>query len=291
MARFEYSAPESIEEACRLLDEKGPGAMVMAGGTDLLVKVKHRLLSPTAVIGLTRIRGLDRIVFDPKQGLTIGATALLADVASHAEIRKRYPAVAYAAGETATVQIRNMGTVAGNLCNAAPSADNAPVLMAMGAVVTLASTRGERRVGLLEFFRGPGVTVLGKGEILTSIFAPLPPPSSGASYQHISARGKVDIAAVGVGVMVVMDGEICKECRIVLGAVGPVPLRAVETEASIRGRELDRKTMEKAGVRASGEARPISDVRATAEYRRKMVEVLTVRALAEAVKRAGGTSA
>ncbi len=285
LPKFEYFAPESVEEACTLLQEKGDAAAVMAGGTDLLVNMAHRLTSPKALIGLKKIKELERITFDKKTGLNIGATALLAHVASHPIIQRKYPGVAQAARETANVQIRNMGTVAGNLCNAAPSADNAPTLIVMGAQVTLTSTTGERRLPLDRFFRGPGLSAMEHGEILTSIFVPLPPPFSGTSYEHISARGKVDISAVCVGVMVIMDGETCEEAKIALGAVAPVPMRAIKTERLIKGKALTQPLMERAGIQASKEASPITDVRATAEYRRKMVEVLTKRALMEAKKR------
>jgi len=286
LSKFDYFAPESVEEACRLLLEREDGAVLMAGGTDLLVKIRHRLLKPQAIIALKKIRGLNQISCNKKEGLTIGATALLADVATHPIIVKRYPAVASAAQATATVQVRNMGTVLGNLCNAAPSADNAPTLIAMGAEVTLTSLKGERRLPLEQFFKGPGLTALEKGELATSVWVPLPPPSSGTSYQHISARSKVDISAVGVGAMITLNGEICKEARIVLGAVAPIPLRARKTEKLVKGKKLTQKFMERAGVQASEEASPIADMRATAEYRKRMVAVLTKRALMEAMKRA-----
>jgi carbon-monoxide dehydrogenase medium subunit len=286
LPRFEYFAPGSLGEACGLLVEKGDGALVMAGGTDLLVNMSHRLVTPKVLIGLKKIKDLDGITFHKKRGLTIGALASLAHVASHPIVLSKYPAVACAAQETANVQIRNMGTVAGNLCNAAPSADNAPTLIAMGAQVTLTSTKGERRLPLDQFFKGPGLTAMEQGEILTSIFVPLPFPSSGTSYKHISPRGKVDISAVNVGVMVVMDGETCKEAKIALGAVAPVPMRATKTEKLIKGKKLNLKLMERAGALASNESSPITDVRATAEYRTKMVAVLTKRALMEAKKRA-----
>ncbi|RLC27846.1 MAG: xanthine dehydrogenase family protein subunit M [Deltaproteobacteria bacterium] len=288
LSRFAYAAPRTIKEACRLLEEKGDDACLLAGGTDLMVKIGHGRARPGTVIGLKRIAGLDRISFDRKKGLTIGATALLADVAAHPAVLKTYPAVAHAAGETANVQIRNMGTVAGNLCNAAPSADNAPTLLAMGAVVTLVSAKGERRLPLDQFFKGPGMTAILPGEIMTAIFVPLPPPGSGTSYQHISARGKVDISAVGVGVMVTMKGRKCLETRIFLGAVGPTPLRAVRAEKTLCGERVTPALMDAAGLAAAKEARPISDVRASAAYRRKMVAVLTRRAVAEAVDRASG---
>ena len=283
---LEYFAPETVQEALRLLIEKGDGAYVLAGGTDLVVKMTHGLLTPKAIIDLKKIRGLNEIRLDGKEGLTIGATALLADVASHPGIIKNYPAIAYAAQNTANVQIRNMGTVAGNLCNAAPSADNAPTLMAMGAKATLVSVAGERQLPLDQFFEGPGLTAMRPGTIMTSIFIPHPPPKSGASYKHLSARSRVDISAVCVGAMLTMDGETCKEGRIALGAVAPTPMRATKAEAVICGQKLTEKTMSEAGKQASEESRPISDIRASADYRKKMVAVLTRQALKEARERA-----
>lgn len=286
LPRFEYFAPETLEEALRVLAEKGSGSRVLAGGTDLLMKMNQGLLKPSTIIALKRIKGLDKIDFNTRKGLFIGATALIVDVASHPRIIKKYPAIAYAAQVMANVQIRNMGTVAGNLCNAAPSADNAPTLIAMGAVVTLRSVKGERHLPLEQFFKGPGMTAIESGEIMTSIFVPLPPLKSGVSYKRISARGKVDIAAVSSGVMVTMDGKTCKDAKIVLGAVAPVPMRAIKAEKVVKGKVLNQELIEKAGAQASREARPISDVRATAEYRKQMVAVLTQRALEEAHARA-----
>jgi len=285
LSKFDYYAPERIEEACMLLARE-EGAVLMAGGTDLLVKIRHRLVKPQAVVALKKIRGLNQISFSKNEGLTIGATALLADVAAHPIILKRYPAIACAAQVTATVQVRNMGTVLGNLCNAAPSADNAPTLMAMGAELTLMSIKGERRLPLEEFFKGPGLTALEQGEIATLVRVPVPPAFSGTSYQHISARSKVDISAVGVGAMITVHGGTCQEARIVLGAVAPIPLRARKTEELIKGKKLTQALMSRAGAEAAEEASPISDVRATAEYRKRMVAVLTKRALAEATERA-----
>jgi len=284
--KFEYHEPKTLEAALKLLAETGEGTHVLAGGTDLLVKMNHGLLKPRAVIAIKGIEDLRHIRFQAKKGLTIGATALLAEVASHRDIRRHYPAVAYAAQETANVQIRNMGTVAGNLCNAAPSADNAPTLMAMGAEVTLVSLKGERRLPLDQFFKGPGLTAMEPGEIMTSIFVPIPPPRSGASYKHLSARGKVDISGVCVGAMVALNGEGCKEARIVLGAVAPTPVRARKAEGLLQGQALTKPLMERAGEMAAKASKPITDVRASGPYRKKMVAVLTRRALEEAYERA-----
>jgi CO/xanthine dehydrogenase FAD-binding subunit len=287
LPKFDYFAPRTLGEALKLLAEKGDGARVMAGGTDLVIRMKNGLLKPRAVIALKEIEGLDRIHFQAKKGLTIGATALLADVACHPDILRRYPAVAAAAEETANVQVRNMGTVGGNICNAAPSADNAPTLIAMKAEVTLQSLKGERRLPVDQLFTGPGQTAMEPGEIMTSIFVPLPPPKSGTSYQHVSARGKVDISAVCVGAMAVFEGEACSEVRICLGAVAPIPLRAKKTEKMLQGQKWTPELIKKAGAQAAREAKPITDVRASAEYRKEMVAVLTWRALEEARKQAG----
>ena len=287
LPHFDYAAPTTVAEALRLLAEKGPGAKVLAGGTDLIIRMRHGLVKPAAIIHLGGIAELKTITYKTKTGLAIGAAATLAAVAAHPDIRRRYPAVAYAANETANVQVRNLGTVGGNLCNAAPSADNAPALMALGAEMLLAGPQGTRRVALDQFFKGPGQTVLEPGEILTAIHVPPPPPHGGASYQQVSARGKVDICAASVGAAVVFEGDICREVRIVLGAVGPTPLRALQTEDLIRGKTWTPELIAQAGEQAAGEARPITDMRASADYRRQMVGVLTRRALLEAQKRAG----
>ena len=286
LPKFEYFAPESLEEAQQLLLNKGEGAHLLAGGTDLLVKMNHGLLKPASVIALKHIKGLEEITFDPKNGLKIGATALLANVAAHSDILEHYPAVAAAARETANVQIRNMGTVAGNLCNAAPSADNAPTRLAMNAQAVINGAEKERRLPLDQFFKGPGLNALEIGEILTALLVPVPESGAGVSYQHISARGKVDISAVCVGVMVRMERDICRHVRIFLGAVAPVPMRAVKTEATVLDQQLTEEIIEKAGIAALDESQPITDVRSSADYRKKMVAVLTRRALTEARDRA-----
>lgn len=286
LAKFEYYAPESVESACKLLTEQGEGAYLMAGGTDLLVKIHKGVLKAKAIIDLQKIKGIDGISYEKGKGLTIGAMACLTDVGNHPDIKAHYPSVSKAALATANTQIRNMGTVAGNLCNAAPSADNAPVLMAMGAVVTLKSVKGARQVPLDRFFQGPGMTVINNGEILTSIFVPEPPKGSGTSYQYLSARGKVDIAAVCVGVMLIMDGPVCKDAKIVLGAVAPVPMRAKEAEKVIIGNKVSTERLEKLRLEASRESKPITDMRASAEYRKILVAGLSARAVEEAAKNA-----
>ena len=286
LPKFDYFEPKTLEAALTLLTENGKSACVLAGGTDVLVKMRNGRLMPKTVIGLQRIESLNSIDFDPAKGLTIGAMARISDVVNHPDIMRVYPALSHAAGVMANVQVRNMGTIAGNLCNAAPSAENAPPLMAMGAQVTTVGPTGSRDIPLDQFFRGPGLTKIEASEIMTSIFVPLPARRSGASYKRISARCGVDIAAVCVGAMVACTEEVCSEVRIVLGAVAPVPMRAPKAEGIIQGQKLTRDLVEEAAAQAAEESKPISDVRATADYRKKMVEVLTFRALEQAYERA-----
>jgi carbon-monoxide dehydrogenase medium subunit len=284
--RFEYVAPATLDEAMSLLAEGGRNTRIMAGGTDLLVRIRHKMLFPERIVSLKGIPGLDTIEVHQVRGLTIGAMALLGDVAAHPAVRRHYPTVAHAAGSTANVQVRNMGTVVGNLCNASPSADNAPTLMAMGAMVQITGPDGQRSLPLERFFQGPGLTALETGEIVTAISVPPPPAGSGTAYMSLSQRGKLDCSAVGVGSLVAMKKDRCTDARIVVGACAPVPMRTRSAENMLIGKTLSDALIRKAAKVASEETSPITDVRASAPYRWKMVTVLTVRVLTEARKMA-----
>jgi carbon-monoxide dehydrogenase medium subunit len=275
-----------VDQAVNLLVKGGRDTRIMAGGTDLLVRIRHRMVFPRRIVSLKQITGLNTIAFDAKRGLTIGATALLADVAAHPQVRRYYPTVAQAAGSTANVQVRNMGTVVGNLCNASPSADNAPTLMAMGATVEIAGPEGSRTIALDRFFKGPGVTALEAGELVTAIRVPRPPAGTGTAYHSLSQRGKLDCSAVGVGTMIILDGERCTDARLVVGACAPVPMRTEEAERMLVGKRMTDTLIRQAAQTASEETSPITDVRASAPYRWKMVTVLTIRALTDARKMA-----
>jgi carbon-monoxide dehydrogenase medium subunit len=287
LPHFDYYRPKTIEEAVSLFQQQGAGARIMAGGTDLLVKMRHNVLKPKAVIALKGIDGLNRIHFDRRTGLTIGATTLLADVASHPQIRRHYPAVAQAAAGTANVQVRHMATVVGNLCNASPSADNAPTLLVMEAKVHIIGPRGGRCLDLNTFFKGPGLTALRPGEIVTAVAIGPPRSASGACYLHLSARGRMDCSAVGVGVMVERSGSRCRSVRIAVGACAPTPMRAFKAEALAAQAPFGKALVAKLAAAAEAETMPIDDVRASADYRRRMVNVLTGRALELAWQQAG----
>ncbi len=282
LSRFELFSPQDLNEAVALLKEKGKDTFVMAGGTDLLIKRRHQILHPKTIVSLKKIGGLNRISFSANKGLTIGATALLGDVARHPTILEIYPAIAKAAANTANVQIRNMGTLVGNLCNASPAADNAPTLLAMNAELTILGPQGERTIALEDFFLGPGSTALQSAEIVTSVFVPTPLPGSGTTYLHLSARGRIDCSAASTGVSLSLKGSRVDNVRIFVGACGPTPLRMPRTEEQLINQNITKTIAEKAGLQASKESKPISDVRANEDYRSKMVAVLVKRAILEA---------
>jgi len=286
LSRFELFSPARLDEAVALLKNKGKNTFVMAGGTDLLIKRRHQIIHPQTIVSLKKISGLDRISFNRKKGLTIGATALLGKVAKHRTIIKEFPAIAKAAGNTANVQIRNMGTVVGNLCNASPAADNAPALLALNAELNITGPQGNRVLALENFFVGPGFTALQTAEIVTSIFVPTPPLASGTTYLHLSARGRVDCSAASTGVFLALKGTKVETARIFIGACGPTPLRMLKTEKKLIGQKFTKTIAEKAGLQASKESKPISDVRANEVYRSKIVAVLVKRAILEAYQMA-----
>lgn len=285
LPKFGYLAPGTIGEACTLLSRYKGRAKVIAGGTDLLVKMKDRELTPQYLVGIRNIAELDYIDYDGMNGLRLGAMTSNQSLATSLIIRQKFGILATAAAEIGTPQIRHLGTVGGNLCNAAPSADTASALIALGAEVRLVNSTGERTIALEDFFTGPGETVLKDDELLTEIQVPNLPPRTGGIYLKLFSRSAVDIATVGVAVMLTMwrDG-ICYNARIVLGAVAPTPLRAKQAEEIITGRRLEDGVVEQAAQAAAREARPISDVRSSAEYRREMVRVLTRRAIMQSLE-------
>ena len=284
MKAFEYFAPRSLAEATEVLAKYQGEACTVAGGTDLLLKMKAGRLSPKAIVNIKRVPELRGLAFNSH--LTLGALTTLEEIKQSSMIRERYPALSDAAATMASVQIRNLATVGGNLCNAAPSADLAPILIALNAAARLAGIKGERRIPLEDFFTGPGTTVLAPGELLVSL--EVPPPAGPSVYLKHSPREHMDIAVVGIGLAlrfvetprrgVSMDA-VCAEARVVLGAVAPVPLRARRAEAELTGGPLAAERIDRAAKIAAEEAKPIDDVRGSAWYRRRMVAVLTRRGL------------
>ena len=283
--RFEYLKPATTEEAISLLSKYNGKAKLIAGGTDLVTQMRQKQLRPQYVVDITGISGLDHIDYDDKQGLRIGALTPIRSLEMSAELQQRYPAISQAASQLGSVAIRNVATLGGNLCNAAPSAETAPSFIALSVKARIAGPDGERIVSLEDFFTGPGSTVLKTGDLLVEIQVPPPSPQTKGVYLKHGIRGAIDLAIVGVAVILTMDAksEVCQDINIVLGAVAPTPMRARNAEEMIRGKRIDEALISKSAQAASEESRPISDVRASAQYRKEMVAVFTRRALREAI--------
>ena len=285
LPRFEYFQPETIEEACSLRSEYKEKAKVLAGGTDLLVKMKQGTERPGYLVSLNRIGHLRYIGYDDRDGLRIGALVTLSDLAASSVISQKFSILGQAVRTIASRQIRNQATIGGNLCNASPAADTAPALVGLGSQAIIAGLTGERVVLLEEFFSGPGRTVLRSDEILTDIQVPSPLPYTGGAYLKLSPREK-DLATVAVAAIIILDleGRACQDAKIVLGAVAPTVIRSSKAEGVLKGKVLEEDVIEGSAQMASQEAQPISDIRASAEYRREMVTVLTKRAIKQALE-------
>ena len=279
MMPFEYFAPRTQAEAIETLARYDGQARVLAGGTNLVLNLKEGNDSPRAVVNVKRIPELRGLEFNSH--LTLGALTTAEEIRCSPLIRERFPALAHAASTMASVQIRNLATVGGNLCNAAPSADLAPILIACDAVARISGPGGERRVPLEEIFTGPGATVLSAGELLVAV--EVPPWDGPAWYLKHAPRAWMDIAVVGVACALRMDGGVCVDARVVLGAVAPTPLRARRAESELVGGSLISERIDRAAKIAAEESKPIDDVRGSAWYRRRMVEVLTRRGLMQLI--------
>ena len=285
LPRFEYFVPKTVEDTCSLLSEYKGEAQILAGGTDLLVKMKNRKVIPPYLINIKNVPDLDYICYSEEEGLSIGALSTLEALKTSATVQERFGILAQAAGRVGSVAIRNQGTIGGNICNAAPSAETAPALIALAGKAKIVGHDGERIVALKDFFTGPGETVLQIDDILTEIQIPAQPWRSGGVYLKYSLR-QMDIAIVGVAVVVRLDGEVCADIKIVLGAVASTPIRARNAEAIIRGQEPHKELMETAAEIASRESHPIDDIRSSAEHRREIVSMFTAQAIGQAVEQA-----
>jgi len=279
---FAYHRPATLEDACRLLAAE-PRAAILAGGTDLMVHLRQpqRGKRPPAVISVRHIPGLDRID-GTASAIRIGALTTLTALIEHPTIRAEYPVLPFTARYMGSPAIRHLATVGGNLCNASPAADLSPVFLALDAEVGIAGPTGPRRLSLDRFFRGPGQTALERGEILAWVEIPRKHEGWTVGYERLDVRRAMDIAIAGVATALHREGARVVEARLVLGAVAPTPIRVPEAETALVTEGLTPVVIERTVELAMGAARPIGDVRATAEYRRDMVGALVRRAFAGA---------
>jgi carbon-monoxide dehydrogenase medium subunit len=275
MRRFDYLRPKSLKEA---LQQKKTiaGAIFISGGTDLLVQIKNRELQPPALISLRSIPELATI--EVNGGVRIGALATISDIIQHNELGLIYPVLVEAARRLGSVQIRNVATIGGNLCNCSPSADMALPLLVLEAKVRLQTAKASREIQISEFFRGPSESCLSSDEILTDIL--LDPPHQKAKATFLKkGRVKMDLAIASLAILLEMEGRRCRKARIAAGSVAPVPLRLSKVEALLEGSTVTEKLAAEAQRLAREIVSPITDVRATEEYRRQIVGVYVKRGL------------
>ncbi|MBK9926096.1 MAG: FAD binding domain-containing protein [Anaerolineales bacterium] len=290
MQSFDYVAPKSVEEVATLLADKNGDARILSGGTDLLVQLREGRRQTKLVIDIKNISELTQITFDSKNGLRIGAAASCHEICSNPNVIKHYPGLVDGIHLIGGVQIQNRASVGGNLCNASPAADSIPALIVHQAVCHITGPNGSRTLPVESFCVAPGKNALQSGEFLTSITVPAPKENFGASYLRFIPRNEMDIAVVGVGASVLLgaDRKRFVAVRIGLGAVAPTPLLASPAGDFLAGKALTHENVKEAAKRGQAIAKPITDLRGTAEHRKHLVAVLVERTLNIAIERAGG---
>src|SRR5215471_18346575 len=283
MIKFDYQEPANLQETFALLEQHGDDARVIAGGTSLIIWMRQRLLMPKVVIGLGRIPNFDKIEFNERDGLSIGAGARHRDIELSPVVKQHYPLLHETFKKVAQPRIRNMGTVGGNLAGGDPLTDPGASLIALDAEVTLASKQGQRTLALEDFFVDYYQTALNPGELLTEIR--VPPPSRPAwSHIKFTPRSIEDFATVGVAITLRSKNGTCGDIRLALNSVAPIIIRAKEAEKRLRGQQINEPALREMGEIASTEVDPMDDNRGSAEYKRELVKVLVRRAAAEALK-------
>jgi carbon-monoxide dehydrogenase medium subunit len=277
--RFEYLEPTTLSECAQMLAEHKGKARLLAGGTDLIIQMEQHKRKPEVVIYAMRIPELRGVCVGDDGSVRIGATTTLREVETSSVIREKFPVLSYAASTVGSVQIRNLATIGGNVCNASPAGDTLPALLVLGAQARIQSVNGERVVPLEEVFTGPGQTCLAPEELLVEITLPAEAANLSALYYKQCVRQAMDIAVVGVGVSVKKNNGTCEDVKIALGAVAPIPFRAKTAEDAVRGKKVDSKLIQQAAEKARAESSPIDDVRGSAAFRKEMVRRLVRRGL------------
>lgn len=271
---FCFHKPTTLEEAMELIDRYQEGGLLMAGGSEVIPNMKSLVVTPDHIISLKHIPEFDYLRYTPGEGLHIGPTTPLTHIEYNPDVQRVYPSLFQGIHGMSNTNIHNTSTVTGNICYAVPSADTAAPLLTLEAVLTVRSVEGERIVPIGKLFAGVRRTTLKKNEIVTDIFVPEPQEGAVMAYYKNPCRKALDLAIAGVATYVVMDGEVCREARIAMSAVAVVPKRAPEAEAMLKGQVLSAELIEKAAEHASlHECSPISDIRASAEYRRELVRL------------------
>lgn len=284
MRPFAYLRPVTLEQTIAALSDPAATPYLLAGGTDLIVRLRRGHLRPTVVVDTKRIRDLHSDILPIGAGLRFGARVTMTSIIQDARVRQHFEALVEAASVVGSVQIRNRATLTGNICNASPAADTVPPLLVYGAIANVVGPAGSRAVPLAEFFTGPGRTRLTRGEMLESVDLPFPKVPVGAAFGRITRRRGVDLATINLCGLITSEGE----ARFAFGAVGPTPFLAVDRSGALSEGSTDAKAREAALRTLFSAARPITDVRGSEEYRTAMLEVMTGRSWQVAATRLRG---
>ena len=278
MRRFFYAKPQTIEDAIQL-KQREKNSVYIAGGTDVMVQIKNREIQPSTLISLRNIPDLARI--DVNGGARIGALATIADIIQHSTLGQAFPVLVEAARRMGSVQIRNVATIGGNLCNCSPCADMALPLLILDAKVQLQSSEARRKVPIEDFFRGPGESCLRTDEILTEILLGCSNVNAITVFKK-KGRVRMDLAVTSVAVLLDMEGNLCRKARVAVGAVAPIPMRLRKVEGLLEGTKLEDSTIREAQKIAEASVVPITDIRSKEDYRRAIVGVFVKRCLERA---------
>ncbi|MFW6125270.1 MAG: FAD binding domain-containing protein [Pirellulales bacterium] len=293
MKAIDYAAPQTLEQAVALLAEGNGRSRVLCGGTDVIVQVREGRRDLDLLVDVKKIPEVNALAYDAKQGLVLGAAVPCAAICEDRAVAPAYPGLIDAVSLVGGAQIQSRASVGGNLCNGSPAADTVPPLIALGATCRIVGPGGkERMLPVEQFCTGPGQTVLKPGELLVSFHLPPPAKNSGCHYLRFIPRNEMDIAVVGAAASVVLDGAgtTFQTGRVALAAVAPTPLLVTEATDLLSGSPVSEQTIGRVAEAAQSAARPITDMRGTAEFRRHLSAVLTRRALAGALQRARGES-
>lgn len=286
MNDFTYEVAKTVEDAVKLLAAAGDKGRVLCGGTDILIQMRSGVRRPELLVDVKQIPEMREMSFDPRQGLRLGAAVPCIEIHESPMMHKNYPGLTEAAHLIGSLQIQNRASVGGNLCNASPAADTSPALLAVGARAKVVGPAGSREIPVENFFSGPGRNVLAAGELVSQILVPPQPPHGADAYLRLIPRNEMDIAIVGAGAAIVLDGDRCVSARVGLGAVAPTPLLAAKAAEALVGKKFDEQAVERAVEAVREASSPITDMRGTVEYRRHVIGVLARRALLSAAERA-----
>jgi aerobic carbon-monoxide dehydrogenase medium subunit len=286
MRNFDYLEPATVAEACALLKQHGGEAKVFAGGTHVTILMKQGLYQPKALVNIKKIPELRGIKFDAAAGLVIGALATHREIETSPVIKEKFPVLCEAEREVANIRVRHMGTVGGNLASGEPLTDLSQIFIALGAELKISGPSGERSLPVEQLFVDFYTTSLAEDEIITQVVIPPSPPNSGIEYIRFSSSSAVDKPSAGVAVRLALKQEAVQAARIVLGCVGPTPVRARKAEDLVFGKKLTAELVAEAGATASQECSPTSDLRGSERYKRAIVGTLVKRALTAAYEKA-----